>query len=154
MEIDPALQSLVAELGHHVGLEELALDAEGFAALRFGDALVVNLQAVADEEALLLYVDMGPSQSGEQLYGALLRANLFWRSTFGATLSLSGDSPAHVVLAREFPWRATTLADFVPLLERFVATAQDWTELVQAPLEEADTESRTDEPDEQEMLAV
>lgn len=136
MDIDPNLQALVFELGAHIGLDGLELDQEGFAALRFDEHLIVNLQALPDEDALMLYVDLGPPASGEELYESLLKANLFWRSTLGATLSLSSDSPPHAVLAKEFQWRVFEFGEFISLLERFVATSEDWSELVKGSPED------------------
>lgn len=146
MTINPNLQTLLHDLAQHMGLSDLALDGEGFTALRFDDQLVVNLQYVADAEALLFYTDLGPAASGPQLYPLLLRANLFWRSTLGATLSLSGDNPAHVVLAREIPWQGMSLDSLVGLLDAFVATAEDWQAVVQSEAEDVSPEQNPDIP--------
>ena len=43
-----------------MGLSDLALDDHGAPALRFDDALVINFQAVAEGDLLLLYADLGP----------------------------------------------------------------------------------------------
>ena len=130
MDLDPALRSLIADLGAQMGLGDLALDDHGSLALSFDDSLVVNLQAVADGDLLLLYADLGPPAAGERIYPALLRGNLFWRATLGATLSLTGDEPPHVVLAQETRWRGQDLGAMVAFLERFLHTAEDWLEVV------------------------
>ena len=130
MDLDPALRSLIADLGAQMGLGDLALDDHGSLALSFDDSLVVNLQAVADDDLLLLYADLGPPGAGERIYPALLRGNLFWRATLGATLSLTGDEPPHVVLAQETRWRGQDLGEMVAFLERFLHTAEDWLEVV------------------------
>jgi hypothetical protein len=132
MNIDPTLKTLVSEIGNQVGLEKLSLDEEGFSSLRFDDRFVINLQAVPDDEALMLYTDLGAPASGDQIYADLLRANLFWRSTMGATLSLSDDATPHVILAREFSWRHYDFGQVISVLETFVNTAEDWSELVQS----------------------
>jgi hypothetical protein len=130
MDLDPALRSLMTDLGAQMGLSDLALDDQGSVALRFDDSLVVNLQAVADGDLLLFYADLGPPAAGEQIYPALLRGNLFWRATLGATLSLTGDEPPNVVLAQETRWRGQDLGGMVAFLERFLHTAEDWLEVV------------------------
>lgn len=126
MDIDATLQTLLNDLGQHMGLSELTLDEEGFTALRFDADLVINLQYVVDSEALLLYADLGPAASGAALYPTLLRANLFWRATLGATLSLSGTEPPHVILAQEFPWQQLRMEELATRLESFVNTVEDW----------------------------
>jgi hypothetical protein len=130
MDLDPVLRSLIADLGAQMELSDLALDDNGSVALLFDDSLVVNLQAVADGDLLLFYADLGPPAAGERIYPALLRGNLFWRVTLGATLSLTGDDPAHVVLAQEKRWRGRDLGAMVAFLERFLHTAEDWLEVV------------------------
>jgi hypothetical protein len=130
MDLDPALRSLIADLGAQMELNDLALDDDGSVALHFDDGPVVNLQAVADGDRLLLYADLGPPAAGERIYPVLLRGNLFWRATLGATLSLTGDEPPHVVLARETSWRGQDPGSMVAFLERFLHTAEDWLEVV------------------------
>jgi hypothetical protein len=130
MDLDPALRSLIADLGAQMGLCDLALDDHGSVALRFDDSLVVNLQAVADDDLLLFYADLGPPTAGERIYQALLRGNLFWRATLGATLSLTGDEPPHVVVAQETRWRGQDLGAMVAFLERFLHTAEGWLEVI------------------------
>ena len=130
MDLDPALRSLMTDLGAQMGLSDLALDDQGSLALRFDDSLVVNLQAVAEGDLLLFYADLGPPAAVEQIYPALLRGNLFWRTTLGATLSLTNDEPPYVVLAQETRWRGQDLGGIVAFLERFLHTAEDWLEVV------------------------
>ncbi len=130
MTDDPALTMLMAELGQRMGLGELALDGDGACALRFDGRSVVNLQRRPNEDALWFYADLGEPASGPALYGDLLRGNLFWRTTFGATLSLSGDEPPHVILALPVGWRGLNGAQLAGKLETFLHTAEDWAELV------------------------
>jgi Tir chaperone protein (CesT) family len=139
---DPALAMLMAELGQRMGLGELALDADGACALRFDGRSVINLQHRPNEDALWLYADLGVPASGPALYGDLLRGNLFWRTTFGATLSLSGDEPPHVILALQIPWRGLTGAQLASRLESFLHTAEDWGELVADRGDGADADGR------------
>lgn len=130
MDIDPALRMLIDELGSRMGLDGLALDDDGATSLRFDGRTIVNLQYRPSEEVLLLYTDLGAPAAGEALYGDLLRGNLFWRSTLGATLSLSGDEPPHVILASTVAWRGLDGPRLAARMETFIATAEDWGEVV------------------------
>ena len=130
MTVDSALELLIAELGQKMGLGNLALDADGACALRFDGRCVVNMQYRPDQEALWLYADLGEPASGPDLYADLLRGNLFWRATLGATLSLSGDEPAHVILALPIPWRGLDGIELNAKLETFLNTVEDWEALV------------------------
>jgi len=130
MTSEPALALLIGELGDRMGLGELALDADGGCALRFDGRSVVNMQYRANEDALWFYSDLGVPASGPAIYADLLQANLFWRMTFGATLSLSGDDPPHVILAMPLAWRGLNGTQLAGTLETFLNTAEDWAELV------------------------
>jgi hypothetical protein len=130
MTLDPALTMLIGELGLRMGLGELALDGDGACALRFDGRSVVNLQYRANENALWLYADLGVPARGPELYADLLRGNLFWRTTFGATLSLSGDEPPHVIMALPTTWRGLDGTQLAAKLETFLNTVEDWSELV------------------------
>lgn len=129
MNIVPKLQSLIAEVGNRLELEELSFDDEGFTALRFDEDLVVNFQAVSDD-ALMLYADLGVPARGDAIYPDLLKANLFWRTTMGATLSLTDDPKPRVILAIEFLWQNLEIAELTTRLESFVNAVEDWGELV------------------------
>jgi hypothetical protein len=72
----------------------------------------------------------GVPASGPELYADLLRGNLFWRATLGATLSLSGDEPAHVILAQSIPWRGLNGIELTARLETFLNTVEDWEALM------------------------
>lgn len=130
MEIDPSLRLLIGELGARMGLGDLALDTDGAASLRFDGKAVVNFQLRPNEDVLVLYSDLGVPANGPELYADLLRGNLFWRTTLGATLSLSGDEPPHVILALQVPWRGLDGARLAARMETFVKTIEDWSELV------------------------
>jgi hypothetical protein len=117
-------------------LNDLDLDDNGFCALRFDERLVVHIQHLAREDQLLLYADLGPPALGAALYADLLRGNLFWRATLGATLSLSEDEPAHVVIAQKLAWQPLDEAALEQHLERFVNIVEDWQGMVSAEIAE------------------
>ena len=93
MGSDLALTLLIYEPGDRMGLGDLALDADGGCALRFDGRSIVNMQYRANDDSLRFYCDLGVPARGPAVHADLLRGNLFWRTTFGATLSLSGDEP-------------------------------------------------------------
>ena len=132
MNIDPQLVVLVQELGAVMGLDKLALDAEGACAVRFDGRTVVNLQCHDALDSLWLFADLGPVSGGAEVYADLLRGNLFWRATLGATISLSGDEPPHVIMTLPVAWRGLNGEQLALRLETFVNTIDDWAELLQA----------------------
>lgn len=132
MNIDPQLVVLVQELGTVMGFDKLALDAEGACAVRFDGRTVVNLQCHEALDSLWLFADLGPVSGGAEVYADLLRGNLFWRATLGATISLSGDEPPHVVMTLPVAWRGLNGEKLALRLETFVNTIDDWAELLQA----------------------
>jgi hypothetical protein len=132
MNVDPTLQTLIKEFGSQIGVGELTLDNDGACALRLGEDLRIDFQYRPDRDHLVIYADLGVA-TGPEIYPELLRGNLFWRMTSGATLSLSNDSPPHVVLALTTDWRSLRVTSLQELVERFITTARDWIEIMKAP---------------------
>ncbi|TPQ48744.1 hypothetical protein C2U72_22150 [Prosthecomicrobium hirschii] len=133
MSIDPTLATLIAELGGRMGLPSLALDGDLSCALRFDRRSVVNIQYRPDRDMLWFFADLGVPAAGPAAYEDLLRGNFFWRSTLGATLSLSGDQPPHAIIALPVAWRGLDGARLATQLESFVNTAEDWAEVIADP---------------------
>ncbi|MCF8161181.1 MAG: type III secretion system chaperone [Polaromonas sp.] len=131
MNMDPQLVELVRELGHVMAFDDLALDRDGACAVRFDGRTVVNLQGREDSDSLWLFADLGPVSGGVELYADLLRGNLFWRATLGATISLSGDEPAHVIMTLPVAWRGLRGEQLALKLETFVNTLEDWAGLLE-----------------------
>ena len=127
MSIPSHLRSLISELGSRMNLPALKLDESGGCALEFNERITVSLQYREPESQLWMYAILGHIPEGRpELYAKLLQANLFWRHTFGATMSLSGDEPPNVVLAR--PLHLTSLDEhsLSNAVELFLNTATDW----------------------------
>lgn len=127
------LQRLLDQFAASIGLSDLQLDNDGLCALRFGGTVTVEMSA--EDDKLLIYSDLGAVLDGEEspVYTSLLQANLFWHSTYGATLSITDDHPAHVVLALQINWPSLTPVKFEEIMEQFVSTAEHWmTRLKQA----------------------
>lgn len=136
MNIPQTLIALVSELGQHLGLNALRLDETGGCALEFDQRHTLSLQYRETENELWLYVDLGAvRERTADSYERLLQANLFWQMTMGATLSLSGDTPPHVVLARALHWQGMDGSALGATVTAFLHTTEDWAE----NLDSADT---------------
>ncbi|MFO1058430.1 MAG: type III secretion system chaperone [Dongiaceae bacterium] len=90
--------------GDAVGLGPLATDANGTCTLEFDGRLEVTLASDPDRARVVLWLVLGalPESGRAEAMEALLRANLFWRETGGATLSLMPQG-GDVVMAAEWP---------------------------------------------------
>lgn len=154
MNIEPALAALVSELGGRIGLPSLALDETGACALAFDGRAQVNFQYRPEREALWLFADLGAPAAGPDVYEALLRGNYFWKSTLGATLSLSGDEPAHVILTLPVAWRGMDGRRLATVLETFVNTMEDWGQVIADAGEAPETQPVPDGLDTGSMLRI
>ncbi len=121
LHADPLLQQAVAEFGRGLGLEALALDDDGRAAMRLQSGTVMQLLLVDDE--LLLLIDCPLAFEGpELLERALVAANL--KRGGPLQLGLRGRGADQVLqLARRLPWRRARGTDiargFEQLLQHF-----------------------------------
>lgn len=138
MNIDSALAGLIGRLAARIGLPGLTLDAQGACAIHIDDRFVVGLQCRDDDE-LVMYADLGVPVQGPNVYPGLLRGNLFWRATLGATLSLTWDDPPHVVLALPLSWRIHDEDSLARQLETFMNAAEDWADAVEGRSTAANT---------------
>ena len=143
MNTPERLQTLLRELAQRMGLGELPFDADGGCALELDQRMIVSLQYQERDDELWLYADLGPlARRSAALHAKLLQANLFWHQTSGATLSLSGDEPAHAVLARALHWRPMDESRLVAAVESFVATAEGWQDQLQQAMAETEPGAR------------
>jgi hypothetical protein len=135
MLIPTALNILIRELGEKMQLNNLFLDPEGACAVNLDKQFVINFQYRETQDQLWLYADLGVPAGGQAIYCDLLRGNLFWDATKGATISLSGDEPSHVVMAISLTWRNLNDITIAQRLETFVNTIEDWTEYISSKAE-------------------
>ena len=139
------LQKLLADFGNSIGMPDLALGEEAHCALRFDDIISVDLQLNPDDNNLILFSELGPVPEDQLaiLSLAMLRANHFWKSTFGATLSLSDewrDDGVHAAyLAQACVTEKLSAPQLSEIVERFVATAQAWVQLLSEDAETSET---------------
>jgi hypothetical protein len=130
MQIDTALNQLIDEFGQTMRLSDLKLDNAGGCAIRLDKKLVINLQCRESEHELWFYADMGAPVTGSKIYADLLRGNLFWSATFGATLSLSGDDPAHIIMTLPIAWQGMDGTELLKQLEIFVNAVEEWSQYI------------------------
>lgn len=144
MNTPQRLQALLHELGQRMELSQLQMDADGGYALELDQRMVVSLQYRETEDELWLYADLGPvPRRSADFYEKLLQANLFWQQTSGATLSLSGDQPPHVVLAQALHWMPMDDTLLGAAMERFVNAVEEWQ--VQLNQDETAAESKAED---------
>ena len=129
--LDPST-TLLAEFAQRLGLPDLAFNEDGFCSVSV-DGLVIEMRDDQSSGHCLLFSDLGPPAAGEAIYLTLLQANLFWRTTSGATLSLTDDEPPHVVMAYAVEWRSLDGSRLEEMFERFVQAVEDWQELLARP---------------------
>ena len=132
MDIDPTLQQLITAFGEILQMSGLVLDEDGFCGLQFDSIIPVNIQLDVSNNTLVLFADLGllPEERKHALADAMLRANRFWRATSGATLSLTDDQPAAVILALPLVWERLSAVELSLSVERFVNTAGDWIKIL------------------------
>lgn len=135
--IKSVAEGLLKAVAGQAGITGFELDESGCCALSF-DGIVVNFEADEDSLKLFLYADVGEAPAGlpEALYRRLLEANLLWRGTGGATLSLD-TAAQRFVLAHGLPVDHTSEADFLATVETFVNIVEAWRKRIAEAAHEA-----------------
>ena len=127
--LDAYLNALAATLG----LPALTLDAQGLRSIALDQQHIIHLQADARAQEVVLYGVAGRlPPHGTGVAETLLRANRFWRGTGGATLSLDGNAPPRVILARRLGPVALTPAQFSDAFTGFVDQLHHWADELNA----------------------
>lgn len=139
------LSTLMDAFARYVGLPELEPDGEGTYCLLFDD-YVITIRCVdppgrAPQMLMHAHVGFLPAARREERCLELLRANVLFSGTDGATLAADEESSL-VSLQRAVPLWQLDLASFVRILESFVAYTVHWTEACSVPVG-----GRTEAPD-------
>jgi hypothetical protein len=123
----PAFAQTLTDFGQRFGLPGLAPDADGHCELRFDEKYAVHLQHDAEQNTLTLYTVVGqvPPLAKQAAYEMLLKANLFWLGTDGATLGLDAQSGT-VFLARRLALAEFSVASLEGALKSLVDNAEYW----------------------------
>lgn len=127
------LASHLNALAATLGLPALTLEAQGLRSIALDQQHIIHLQADARAQEVVLYGVAGQlPPHGTGVAETLLRANRFWRGTGGATLSLDGNAPPRVILARRLSPVALTPAQFSDAFTGFVDQLHHWADELNA----------------------
>ena len=126
-------KQLLSELGQAVGLSDLAPDKDNYCCLGFDDKIITHLQYNEENEILMLFAQLGTIDEDKtvDLYPRLLKANLFWQGTGGATIGVD-DETREVLMSYQTPMRFIDFPKFQELLEGFINTAELWINTLEA----------------------
>lgn len=142
---DPRITDLLAALGAHVGIPDLAMNDDNVCRLVLDRSMIVDIEHLPGTDVLQVYsVVGGHPRHNAELCCRLLSANLFGQGTGGAVLALD-EQRGEVLLTQNFDLATVTPGKFVSTLEGFVGYASSWTgELLEA---EAETDQDEDDGD-------
>jgi hypothetical protein len=119
------LNQLIKDYGDQVGLDELALPDHGSISLDFEDGIQIHLDQL--DEKLVMYSQVGLVEEGNHpKFEMLLSANLMWRDTDGATLSLDPYSRAAILAQTHTAHELDTVHTLVATLDKFCHLSQIW----------------------------
>jgi hypothetical protein len=125
------LDELLKAFGTATGAAGLATEESGVCILVFDKRTWINLLADTATDHLVVWSTLGalPAQGAETTLRALMRANLFWNGTRGATLGLMPESD-NVVLAIRRPMDETDVEVLRDLIELMVEQAEAFTAML------------------------
>ena len=101
------------------------MPGDGALTLNFEDDLEIHLDQL--DETLVIYSQVGTVEEGEHhKLEMLLSANLMWRDTDGATLSMDPYSRAVVLAKSHTAHELDTVYGLVATLDQFCHLTQSW----------------------------
>lgn len=126
-------KQLLSELGQAVGLPDLAPDKDNYCCLGFDDKIITHLQYSDANEVLMLFAQLGVIDEDKvnDIYPRLLKANLFWQGTGGATIGVD-DETREVLISYQTSMQFMDFPKFQELLEGFINTAELWINTLEA----------------------
>ncbi len=126
-------KQLLSELGQAVGLPDLAPDKDNYCCLGFDDKIITHLQYSDTNQVLMLFAQLGVIDEDKvnDIYPRLLKANLFWQGTGGATIGVD-DETREVLISYQAPMQFMDFLKFQELLEGFINTAELWINTLEA----------------------
>ena len=124
-------RSAFTDLGTALGIDDLQLDENGYAALGFDD-LLVNFELDEERDRLLLTASLGQPEGNKQAaYELLMSANYLWQGTGGGTLALE-ESSGEIILQKPLPIATLDQQALEMAIEIFVDTAELWAQQLAA----------------------
>lgn len=125
------IEAILLELGNQMGLPNLKLDNNKVCRLIFDKKFTVDIEASEDLKIVHLYSALCtiPPRDKENLYEALLEANLFGRGTGGASFGVDIEM-GEILLSKTLEMEKTDYQDFVNVLESFVNHIEAWTDKI------------------------
>lgn len=126
-------KQLLSELGQLVGLPELEPDKDNYCCLGFDDKVILHMQYSPETQIAMVFTQIGKLKEGreEYLYPKLLKANLFWQGTGGATIGVD-DETREILLCYQVQVERLEFSQFQELIEGFVNTAELWINTLEA----------------------
>lgn len=121
------INSILLELGHQMGLDNLKLDQNRVCRLVFDKKYVVDIEATEDEKVVHIYstITAIPAEGKERFYETFLEANLFGKGTGGATFGIN-KMENELMLTRAINMETCDYQEFVNILESFVNHVESW----------------------------
>lgn len=126
-------KQLLSELGQSTGIPDLTSDNDNYCCLGFDDKIIVHLQFNPENEMLMLFAQLGKIDEDKttMLYPRILKANLFWQGTAGATIGVD-DETREVLMSYQLPLSFMDFPKFQETLESFINTAELWINTLEA----------------------
>ena len=118
---------LLNEFGGVIGIESLTLNEKNGCTLSF-DELIVNIQYVEEDNAFLLFSDLGkiPEAKNSELYKALLTANFYRSQIINAAFSYC-ESTDSIVLILLQPIDNLASGQLDEIFQKFIDLVDAWT---------------------------
>lgn len=126
-------KKLITQLGKTINLPDLAPDQDDYCCLEFDKKIVVHLQYSVENDVLMLFSQLGiiDEDKTADLYSKILKANLFWQGTGGATIGVD-DQTREALMAFQIALSLLDFNKFQELLEGFVNTSELWISTLEA----------------------
>lgn len=125
-----SIEDILKELGSQMGLPNLHLDDNNVCRLVFDKRFTVDIEASPDKKSVHMYSALCelPPEGREELYEALLEANLFGRGTGGAAFGVDKEMNEILLNISFAAIEDVPLQTFINTLESFVNYVEAWTE--------------------------
>lgn len=134
-----AIDSIIQEFGTSVGAPDMAFDEDGYLAFTSAEGVLLNVDYFEADESLVVYTTIGEifDDFRFQLYDEMLKANLFWELTLGATLCVDPEG-THALLTASVATTDLDLPKLTNVFEHVNRLALIWAERLRKVAAESD----------------